>query len=126
MTSTTIPASILLTGLAALTLPVAAATNVPMIFAIVAVSGFFCAPLISATVDELNGRVPESVRGEAMGWHGSALTAGSSLGPPVIGIMLDTYGWQAGFLAAGGVGLAIAALVMLVTAGRRRLANAEG
>ena len=121
-----IPASILLTGLAALTLPVAAATNVPMIFAIVAVSGFFCAPLISATVDELNGRVPESVRGEAMGWHGSALTAGSSLGPPVIGIMLDTYGWQAGFLTAGGVGLAIAALVMLVTAGRRRLANAEG
>jgi predicted MFS family arabinose efflux permease len=120
-----IPASILLAGLAALTLPVAAATSLPMIFVVVAASGFFCAPLISATVDELNGRVPESVRGEAMGWHGSALTAGSSLGPPVIGIMLDAYGWRAGFLASGVVGLAIAVLVMLVTAGRRRMANAE-
>jgi MFS family permease len=89
------------------------------------VSGFFCAPLISATVDELNGRVPESVRGEAMGWHGSALTAGSSLGPPVVGMVLDAFGWRAGFLLAGGVGLAIALLVLLVTAGRRRMANAE-
>jgi MFS family permease len=121
-----IPASILLTGLAALTLPVAAATSLPALFAIVTVSGLFCAPLISATVDELNGRVPESVRGEAMGWHGSALTAGSSLGPPLVGMVLDAYGWRAGFLTAGGVGLAIAAIVVLVTAGRRRLADAEG
>jgi MFS family permease len=121
-----IPASILLTGLAALTLPVAAATSLPALFVIVTVSGLFCAPLISATVDELNGRVPESVRGEAMGWHGSALTAGSSLGPPLVGMVLDAYGWRAGFLTAGGVGLAIAAIVVLVTAGRRRLANAEG
>ena len=67
----------------------------PAIFAIVALSGFFCAPLISATVDELNGRVPESVRGEAMGWH-------------------------AGFLAAGGVGLAVAAIVVLATTRVRR------
>jgi MFS family permease len=119
-----IPAALLLTGLAALTLPVAAAMNVPAIFAIVTLSGFFCAPLISATVDELNGRVPESVRGEAMGWHGSALTAGSSLGPPVVGMVLDAFGWRAGFLMSGGVGLAIALLVMLVTVGRRRMASA--
>ena len=121
-----IPASFLLSGLAALTLPIAAATSVGTLFAIVAVSGFFCAPLISATVDELNGRVPESVRGEAMGWHGSALTAGSSLGPPAIGIMLDAYGWRAGFLAAGAIGLVVAGMVVLATAGRRRLANAQG
>jgi MFS family permease len=120
-----IPAALLLTGLAALTLPVAAAMNITAIFAIVTVSGFFCAPLISATVDELNGRVPESVRGEAMGWHGSALTAGSSLGPPAVGMMLDAFGWRAGFLTAGTVGLVIAAFVMLVTAGRRRMANAD-
>ncbi|MHB1009139.1 MAG: MFS transporter [Propionibacteriaceae bacterium] len=117
-----IPSGALLTGLAALTLPVALAPNVPTVFLIVAVSGFFCAPLISATVDELNGRVPESVRGEAMGWHGSALTAGSSLGPPVVGIMLDAFGWRAGFLTAGSVGLAIAAVVVLVTSRRLRTA----
>ena len=121
-----IPASILLTGLAALTLPVAAAANIPAIFIIVAVAGLFCAPLISATVDEVSGRVPESVRGEAMGWHGSALTAGSSLGPPIIGIVLDTFGWRAGFLATGGIGLVVAALVVLLTTPRRQPVNAQG
>ncbi len=118
-----IPASILLTGLAALTLPIAAATSIPAIFIVVAVSGLFCAPLISATVDEVSGRVPESVRGEAMGWHGSALTAGSSLGPPVVGMVLDAFGWQAGFLATGGIGLVVAAVVLLTTS-RRQLAQA--
>ena len=54
----------------------------------------------------------------------TALTAGSSLGPPAIGIMLDAYGWRAGFLAAGAIGLVVAAIVVLVTAGRRRLASA--
>jgi MFS family permease len=115
-----IPASILLTGLAALTLPVAAATSIPWIFVIVAVAGLFCAPLISATVDEVSGRVPESVRGEAMGWHGSALTAGSSLGPPFVGMVLDAFGWRAGFLATGGIGLVVAGLVVLLTARRRQ------
>jgi len=43
----------------------------------------------------------------------------------VVGMMLDAFGWRAGFLMSGGVGLAIAVLVMAVTAGRRRLANAE-
>ncbi|HET7723108.1 MAG TPA: MFS transporter [Propionibacteriaceae bacterium] len=117
-----IPSAVLLTGLAALTLPVAAAPTVTAVLAIVLASGFFCAPLISATVDELNGRVPESVRGEAMGWHGSALTAGSSLGPPVVGMMLDAFGWRAGFLTAGGVGLAVAAVVVLMTSRRVRTA----
>ena len=71
--------------------------------------------------DELNGRVPESVRGEAMGWHGSALTAGSSLGPPVVGMILDAYGWRAGFLMSGAVGLAVvAAIVVLATTRVRR------
>jgi len=110
-----IPAPYLLIGLAALTLPVAAAPNVPAIFMIVAVSGLFCAPLISATVDEVSGRVPESVRGEAMGWHGSALTAGSSLGPPIIGLVLDTFGWRAGFLATGGIGLVVAVAVLMIS-----------
>ncbi len=121
-----IPSALLLTGLAAFTLPVAAAATVPAVFLIVAGSGFFCAPLISATVDELNGRVPESVRGEAMGWHGSALTAGSSLGPPVVGMVLDAFGWQAGFLTAGGVGLGVAAVVVLVTGGGVRRPVPEG
>lgn len=117
-----IPSPLLLTGLAALTLPVALAGNIPAIFVIMTVAGLFCAPLISATVDEVSGRVPESVRGEAMGWHGSALTAGSSLGPPIVGLVLDAYGWRAGFVATGGIGLVVAAMVVVVTSRRRSLA----
>jgi MFS family permease len=61
-----------------------------------------------------------------MGWHGSALTAGSSLGPPIVGIVLDTFGWRAGFLATGGIGLVVAALVVLLTTRGSRLASAGG
>lgn len=118
-----IPVPLLLAGLAALTIPVAAATGVLSLGLIVAGAGLFCAPVISATVDELNGRVPESVRGEAMGWHGSALTAGSSLGPPVVGFILDTYGWRAGFFWTGVLGLVIAAAVMVVSARRRAVGS---
>jgi MFS family permease len=57
-----------------------------------------------------------------MGWHGSALTAGSSLGPPIVGMVLDTFGWRAGFLATGGIGLVVAALVIVLTTRRRELA----
>ena len=38
--------------------------------------GALCAPVITATAEEVTRRVPERVRGEAMGWHGSALTVG--------------------------------------------------
>ena len=94
--------------------------------ATIASSGPIMKLISTITESRDNGRVPESVRGEAMGWHGSALTAGSSLGPPAVGMILDAYGWRAGFLAAGGVGLAVAAIVVLATTRRRRLASAEG
>lgn len=115
-----VPASVLLAGLAALTLPIALSSGVVSVGLLSLLSGVFCAPLISATVDELNGRVPESVRGEAMGWHGSALTAGSSLGPPLVGMVLDTYGWRSGFLVAGAVGLLIVAVIAVANAQVRR------
>ncbi len=113
----------LLGGLAALTLPVALATNLPMLALLLVISGLFCAPTITATIDNLSHIVPERARGEAMGWHASAMTAGSALGAPLAGVAIDRTGWEGGFVSVSLLGLVIAVaggLVMLSRASRRR------
>ena len=54
-----------------------------------------------------------------MGWQGSMMTAGSALSPPLVGWMIDSRSWQAGFVAAGAVGLVLC-LVLIVADGVRR------
>ncbi len=101
-----------LLGLA--TLPLALAGG-PVSFAIlIFVAGLFCAPTITATVDQLSRAVPARVRGEAMGWHGSALTGGSALGAPLAGFAIDHGGWPVGVTAVGAIGLAVAVAGLLV------------
>ena len=56
------------------------------------VAGLLCAPTITATRRRGARIVPAEVRGEAMGWHGSALTAGGALGAPFAGLVIDQYG----------------------------------
>jgi MFS family permease len=90
------------------------------------VSGLFCAPTITATVDDLTRLVPARVRGEAMGWHGSALTLGGALGAPVVGSAIDHGGWPAGFGTTGLAGLAVALVGLLVRVGRRARADGSG
>ncbi|WP_375476267.1 MFS transporter [uncultured Jatrophihabitans sp.] len=105
----TLPVALLLALLAAATIPVVVATE-PLLFgALLIVAGFFCAPTLTATVDALSRAVPERVRGEALGWHGSAMTAGGALGAPIAGFAIDRFGWHGGFVVAGCVGLAAAA-----------------
>ncbi|MDH2413465.1 MFS transporter [Nocardioides sp. CER19] len=103
-------AAILLVGLAGTTALVAFAPDGNRLWfaALLTISGLFCAPTITATVDDLSRNVPASVRGEAMGWHGSALTLGSAIGAPIIGLGLDHGGWSWGFGLAGLAGLLIA------------------
>lgn len=98
----------LLGGLAATTAPVALAVGVPTFAVLLTVSGFFCAPTITATVEHLSRLVPERYRGEMMGWHGSAMTTGSALGAPVAGFAIDHGGWQWGFLSVSAIGLVVA------------------
>ncbi len=101
--------------LAAATLPVAAAPG-PVGFAVLLlVAGVFCAPSLTAAVDLLSRIVPESVRGEALGWHGAAMTTGVALGSPLAGVAIDAAGWRGGFLAVGGTGLALAAACALLS-----------
>ena len=105
----------LLGGLAATTAPVALASGVPAFAVLITVSGLLCAPTITATVEQLSRLVPESHRGEMMGWHGSAMTAGSAIGAPVAGFAIDHGGWQWGFVVVSALGVVIAGLGLVVS-----------
>ena len=98
----------LLGGLAATTLPAGLATGMPMFVLLVTLCGVLCAPTITATVDHLSRIVPERFRGEAMGWHGSAMTGGQALGAPMAGYAIDHFGWGWGFMGVSIVGLVVA------------------
>jgi MFS family permease len=103
-----IPAFLLLGGLSLATVPITLAPSVWPLAALAFLAGLLCAPTITATVDQVSQVVPEAARGEAMGWHGSFMTAGSALGAPVAGLAIDQWGWRAGFVSVSLVGLAVA------------------
>lgn len=84
------------------------------------VAGLFCAPTITATVDQVSRVVPAAARGEAMGWHGSFMTAGMALGAPVAGFAIDHRGWSTGFVAVAVVGAVVAVVGGIGTSARAR------
>jgi MFS family permease len=103
-----IPVAVLLGLLAGTTLPVAAAREPISLAVLLLVAGVFCAPTITATLDTLSRLVPERVRGEALGWHGSAMTAGTAAGAPIAGVAIDRGGWPVGFALPAVLGLVAA------------------
>jgi predicted MFS family arabinose efflux permease len=105
-----ISAFLLLGGLSVATIPIALAPSVWPLTGLGFVAGLMCAPTITATVDQLSRVVPEAARGEAIGWHGSAMTAGSALGAPVAGLAIDQWGWGGGFVSVALVGLGVSLL----------------
>ncbi len=109
-----LPAHWLLSGLALVTVPMALATSSWTLGALSLLTGLFCAPTITATVDQVTRLVPAESRGEAIGWHGSFLTAGGALGAPLAGTAIDRAGFGAGFVVVGLVGLLLAALAVPV------------
>ncbi len=115
-----VPAFLLLGGLGLATIPIAFAPSAWPLAALAFVAGLFCAPTITATVDQLSRLVPDNARGEAMGWHGSSMTAGSALGAPLAGVAIDWWGDSGGFVVVSIVGVAVAALGWLTTSMRRR------
>jgi predicted MFS family arabinose efflux permease len=115
-----IDALVLLIFLAALTIPVALASTWPVLALLLVPSSFFCAPLISATADELVRVTPAAVRGAVMGSHSSALTVGNALGAPLAGIVVDHTAPRYGFVGIGIVGLVIALVALTARSGRGR------
>lgn len=61
---------------------------------------------MTAASERLTESVPERHRGEAMGLYGSALTAGTALGTPMVGVVIDIAGPAAAFLVLAGVAMA--------------------
>ncbi len=104
-----IPAYALLAGLCAVTVPLAWAPTVWALALLASVAGLLCAPTLTAAVDQLSSLVPPGIRGEAMGWQGSAMTAGSAAGSPLAGIAVDRRGAGAGFLTVAVAGAVVAA-----------------
>jgi MFS family permease len=117
------PAGLLLAALAASTIPLGWANNPLTLAGLLVVAGLCCAPTLTATVDTLSRTVPERVRGEALGWHGSALTAGGAIGSPLAGVAVDHWGWPAGFIGPACLSLLIAAV--LIGIGNRRMLPRE-
>ena len=75
--------------------------------------------MLSSASERVADLVNEERRGEAMGWYGSSMTAGTALGAPVAGLAIDVIGPWSGFLMAGGA----ASLLVLVTLTVRRFAR---
>ena len=99
----------LLGGLGLVTAPMALAAGAPSLAVLSFVAGLLCAPTLTATIDQVSRVVPSTARGEAMGWHGSFMTAGMALGAPVSGVAIDRWGWSAGFALVAVVGVVVAA-----------------
>lgn len=120
-----VPPSLLLLGMALLTLPLAFADSTLELALLSIPAGLLCAPVLSAASEKVADLVAEDRRGEAMGWYGSALTSGVALGAPVAGLLIDATGPWGGFIAVGVVSSLIGVVGFTVSDLARRPATAE-
>src|SRR4051794_17124611 len=100
------PALLLALGL--LTAPIGLAPGSLWLCLAVVPAGLVCAPVVTATAEAIASLVPERGRGEAMGWHGSALTPGTALGAPLARPAIGRLAPWGGFAVVGPVGGAVA------------------
>jgi len=103
-----VPMPLLLLLLGALSAPVGLAGNWWALCLAVIPAGLACAPTIASTVDAVSRAVPPSRRGQAMGLHAAALTVGSAIGAPLIGVVIDGAGPAWGMAVVGLLGCAVA------------------
>lgn len=113
---------LLLLGMAALTIPMGFARDTWTLAFVSILPGLLCAPVLSAASEQVADLVAEDRRGEAMGWYGSALTAGVALGAPLAGIFIDGMGPSGGFVSVGVAGVLLCVVGLLLQAFRRRAA----
>jgi predicted MFS family arabinose efflux permease len=99
-----LPALVLAALLCLLTIPVGVAGHWWTLALALLPAGAMCAPTIASTGELISRAVPAAVRGEAMGMHASALTAGTALGAPLAGVVVDRFGPALGFAAVGVTG----------------------
>jgi MFS family permease len=110
----------LLLAMSVLTIPMGFAHDTVTLSLLSVLPGLLCAPTLSAASERVAAVVPEERRGEAMGWYGSALTAGTALGSPLTGAAIDAVGPWAGFVGIGAAGALMASAGLLAQSARRR------
>ncbi|WP_433599775.1 MFS transporter [Nocardia sp. CA-135953] len=111
---------VLLAGLGAVTIPMCFAIGPLSLGVTGLIAGALCAPTLVASVDQLSRIVPEGGRGEAIGWHGAAMTLGNGIGSSLCGVAIDAGGFPAGFAVAAALGLGLGiGLLLLVRVVRR-------
>jgi predicted MFS family arabinose efflux permease len=116
-----LPALALTALLCLLTMPVGVAGHWWTLTLALLPAGLMCAPTVAATGELISRAVPAAVRGEAMGMQTSALTAGTAVGAPLAGVVVDRFGPALGFTAVGAAGFAL----LLVALGVGPLARAS-
>ena len=116
---------VLLVWLSAATLPLALAVHPVLLVLLLVPAGVLVAPTLSASADGTSRRTGERNRGEAMGWHGTATTAGFSLGAPLAGGAADLFGPWSAFVLVSAVSGTLA-LVGLQLVRRHRSRAEEG
>lgn len=100
-------------GVALFTAAAAAGALAPTLWILVgtrALQGAGAAAMMALTLAMVADAVPRARAGAAMGWLGSASAVGTALGPAVGGLLLQTSGWRALFLATlplGGVAVVL-------------------
>ncbi|MDQ0617819.1 MFS transporter [Arthrobacter globiformis] len=114
---------LLLLGMAALTVPMGFATDTLTLSLLSLLPGLLCAPVLSAASEKVAELVDEARRGEAMGWYGSALTAGVALGAPLAGLFIDSLGAAGGFVSVGAAGVLLCVVGLVLQQRRRRAAT---
>jgi MFS family permease len=115
-----LPMTVLLLALGALSMPVGTAGSWWLLCLAVIPAGLACAPTIASTVDAVSRAVPAERRGQAMGLHAAALTVGSAIGAPLIGIVTDQAGPGWGMASIGALVCLIALAGIAAQAVRRR------
>ena len=115
-----VPPILLLLGMAAFTIPMGFASGTWTLALLSILPGLLCAPVLSAASEKVADLVSEERRGEAMGWYGSALTAGVALGSPLAGVFIDSTGPSGGFVSVGVAGVILCLAGMLLQQRRRR------
>src|SRR5262249_17447923 len=68
---------------------------------------------VPASMSLLSDYHGKATRSRAMGLHQSSVYAGTVLGGAVAGYCADYYGWRSGFYLFGGLGVALAAVLLL-------------
>ncbi|GAA1415653.1 MFS transporter [Glutamicibacter uratoxydans] len=112
---------ILLLLMAVLTIPMYFAWDPWSLALFSALPGFMCAPTLSAASEWLTDLVAEKRRGEAMGWYGSAMTAGTAIGSPLTGWFVDGYGPAVAFAAIGILAVVFVVLALTAQQIRRKI-----